>query len=143
MARCACQPVAARLRGAAATVVAPGAARILSQGTRVHRHPCLRAPCARPQDSDKFDTVCLATAAHRLANMRGPPGLHDQIVQSPDFFKLQTLICESPRPPARPLRRRIFGRPPTRPRLPACLGSAEPKGALRVCPLLQWSAAGR
>ena len=44
------------------------------------------------QESDKFDTVCLATAAHKLASLRGAPNLHAQIVQAPEFYKLKQLI---------------------------------------------------
>ena len=46
------------------------------------------------QESDKFDTVCLATAAHKLANLRGAPNLHAYIVTAPEFFKLKALIRE-------------------------------------------------
>jgi len=41
---------------------------------------------------DAFDTVALATAVHRLASLRGAPNLHEQITQSPEFFKLVTTI---------------------------------------------------
>lgn len=41
-----------------------------------------------------FDTVCLATAMHKLANLRGAPNLHAEIVQAPEFFKLKQLIRE-------------------------------------------------
>ena len=44
------------------------------------------------QDADKFDTVCLATCMHKLANLRGAPNLHAQIVQAPEFYKLKHLI---------------------------------------------------
>ncbi|GAB4822437.1 hypothetical protein N2152v2_009483 [Parachlorella kessleri] len=46
------------------------------------------------QDADKFDTVCLATCMHKLANLRGAPNLHAQIVQAPEFYKLKHLIVE-------------------------------------------------
>lgn len=41
---------------------------------------------------DAFDTVALATAVHRLASLRGAPNLHEQITQSPEFFKLLQTI---------------------------------------------------
>jgi len=43
---------------------------------------------------DGFDTVALATAVHRLASLRGAPNMHEQITQSPEFFKLITGIKE-------------------------------------------------
>jgi hypothetical protein len=43
-------------------------------------------------DSDGFDGVCLATAVHRLASLRGAPNLHQVITGSPEFFKLVRLI---------------------------------------------------
>lgn len=55
-----------------------------------------------PQEHQWFDTVCLATAMHKLANLRGAPNLHAQIVQAPEFFRLKQLIreCRLYRPPA-------------------------------------------
>ncbi|RMZ54092.1 hypothetical protein APUTEX25_002669, partial [Auxenochlorella protothecoides] len=44
--------------------------------------------------SDRFDTICLATAMHKLANMRGAPNLHSQIVTSPAFHKLKALMLQ-------------------------------------------------
>lgn len=41
---------------------------------------------------DGFDTVALATAVHRLGSLRGAPNLHEQITQSPEFFKLMQAI---------------------------------------------------
>ena len=38
--------------------------------------------------------MCLATAAHKLANLRGAPNLHAYIVTAPEFFKLKALIRE-------------------------------------------------
>jgi hypothetical protein len=49
-------------------------------------------PC--PQEHAVFDTVCLATVMHKLANLQGAPNLHAAIVQAPEFFKLKQLICE-------------------------------------------------
>ncbi|PSC74935.1 RAP domain [Micractinium conductrix] len=46
------------------------------------------------RDHAQFDTVCLATAMHKLASLRGAPNLHAQIVQSPEFFKLKKLILD-------------------------------------------------
>lgn len=46
------------------------------------------------RDSDKFDTVCLATAVHKLASIRGAPNLHQQIATAPEFHKLKQLIME-------------------------------------------------
>jgi hypothetical protein len=43
-------------------------------------------------DYKDFDTICLATAVHRLANLRGAPNLHETITQAPEFFKLKELI---------------------------------------------------
>jgi hypothetical protein len=31
---------------------------------------------------------------HKLANLRGAPNLHAQIVQAPEFYKLKQLIRE-------------------------------------------------
>ncbi|KAL6783637.1 hypothetical protein ACKKBF_B05255 [Auxenochlorella protothecoides x Auxenochlorella symbiontica] len=45
-------------------------------------------------ESDRFDTICLATAMHKLANMRGAPNLHSQIVTSPAFHKLKALMLQ-------------------------------------------------
>ncbi|KAK2080103.1 hypothetical protein QBZ16_002499 [Prototheca wickerhamii] len=45
-------------------------------------------------ESDKFDSICMATAIHRLAGLKGAPNLHAQIVQSPAFFKLKKLMLE-------------------------------------------------
>jgi hypothetical protein len=41
---------------------------------------------------DHFDTVALATAVHRLGSLRGAPNLHEQITQSPEFYKLMQAI---------------------------------------------------
>ena len=46
------------------------------------------------QEHPGGDTVCLATAMHKLANLRGAPNLHAQIVQAPEFFRLKQLIRE-------------------------------------------------
>ncbi|KAL4443822.1 hypothetical protein ABPG75_011559 [Micractinium tetrahymenae] len=46
------------------------------------------------REHPQFDTVCLATAMHKLANLRGAPNLHAQIVQAPEFFKLKQLILQ-------------------------------------------------
>lgn len=50
------------------------------------------------QEHAVFDTVCLATAVHRLANLRGAPNMHAQIVQAPEFYRLKQLIRESSLP---------------------------------------------
>ncbi|KAL4855247.1 RAP domain-containing protein [Chlorella vulgaris] len=46
------------------------------------------------QEHAAFDSVCLATAMHSLANLKGAPNLHAQIAQAPQFFKLKHLIFE-------------------------------------------------
>ncbi|KAI3429562.1 hypothetical protein D9Q98_005650 [Chlorella vulgaris] len=46
------------------------------------------------QEHAAFDSVCLATAMHSLANLKGAPNLHAQIAQAPEFFKLKHLIFE-------------------------------------------------
>lgn len=54
----------------------------------------LPLPVEHPQESDKFDTVCLATAAHKLAGLKGAPNMHATITSAPEFYKLKQLICE-------------------------------------------------
>ena len=46
------------------------------------------------QDHSAFDAVCLATALHCLANLRGAPNLHATIVQAPEFLQLKQLIVD-------------------------------------------------
>lgn len=41
---------------------------------------------------DSFDPIALATAVHRLGSLRGAPGMHEQIVRSPEFFKLMNAV---------------------------------------------------
>lgn len=71
------------------------AASIANTGSMKARSPKPRPlPLPTPQEHPQFDTVCLATAMHKLANLRGAPNLHAQIVQAPEFFKLKQLIRE-------------------------------------------------
>ena len=47
------------------------------------------------QDLEKFDSVCMATSIHTLANLRCSKAQYQAVFQSPEMLRLMAAVCES------------------------------------------------
>ena len=47
------------------------------------------------QDLEKFDSVCMATSIHTLANLRCTKAQYQAVFDSPEMLRLMAAVCES------------------------------------------------
>lgn len=47
-------------------------------------------------DLDKFDSVCMATCVHTLANLRCSKAQYHRVFEAPEMTRLMAAVCESP-----------------------------------------------
>ena len=47
------------------------------------------------QDLEKFDSVCMATSIHTLANLRCTKAQYQAVFESPEMLRLMAAVCES------------------------------------------------
>ena len=48
------------------------------------------------QDLEKFDSVCMATSIHTLANLRCTRAQYQTVFDSPEMLHLMAAVCEFP-----------------------------------------------
>ena len=47
------------------------------------------------QDLEKFDSVCMATSIHTLANLHCTKAQYQAVFDSPEMLRLMAAVCES------------------------------------------------
>ena len=50
------------------------------------------------QDLAKFDSVCMATTFHTLANLRCTKAQYSRVFEAPEMTRLMAAVCESSHP---------------------------------------------